>query len=253
MKKETVYSGSNYRIEMLPRYKNALFEQRESGMTHSSFALEYALYHAIQAGDEDSLMQTISDYFNHGFIIGRMSLNEARQWKYWAVSVVAIAIHYAILGGLDETDAYNLSDAYIQTLDSLSSMQEALSYLQEKALELVRAVHAVRSKNALSPKIRKCVHYIHVHLHEKITIHTLSSYVGLSDDYLSVLFKKETGTSVHSYILDKRLQAALPMLKEGLPCEQVAYHLAFCSQSHFISCFREKYGMTPARYLRQLE
>ncbi|WP_337404030.1 hypothetical protein [Suilimivivens sp.] len=85
-------------------------------------------------------MQTISDYFNHGFIIGRMSLNEARQWKYWAVSVVAIAIHYAILGGLDKTDAYNLSDAYIQTLDSLSSMQEALSYLQEKALELVRAM-----------------------------------------------------------------------------------------------------------------
>ena len=147
MKKETVSSGSNYKIEMLPRYKNALFEQRESGMTHSSFALEYALYHAIQAGDEVRLMQTVFDYFNHGFIIGRMSLNEARQWKYWAVSVVAIAIHYAILGGLDETDAYNLSDAYIQTLDSLSSMQEALSYLQEKAVELVRTVHAAKNQN----------------------------------------------------------------------------------------------------------
>ena len=69
MKKETVSSESNYRIEMLPRYKNALFEQRESGMTHSSFALEYALYHAIQAGDEDRLRQAVSDYFNHGFII----------------------------------------------------------------------------------------------------------------------------------------------------------------------------------------
>ena len=95
-------------------------------------------------------------------------------------------------------------------------MQEALSYLQEEALELVRAVHAVRSKNALSPKIRKCVHYIHIHLHEKITVHTLASLTGLSDDYLSILFKKETGASVHSYILDKRLQAALPPA-EGRP------------------------------------
>ena len=101
MKKETVSSESNYRIEMLPRYKNALFEQRESGMTHSSFALEYALYHAIQAGDEDSLMQTISDYFKHGFIIGRMSLNEARQWKYLAGYVVSIALHYAVERCLD--------------------------------------------------------------------------------------------------------------------------------------------------------
>ena len=173
MKKETVSSGSNYRIEMLPRYKNALFEQRESGMTHSSFALDYALYHAIQAGDEARLMQTISDYFNHGFIIGRMSLNEARQWKYWAVSVVAIAIHYAILGGLDETDAYNLSDAYIQTLDSLSSMQDALSYLQEKALELVRAVHAARSKNALPPKYTECGWFLHIYLEKNI----LSCYI----------------------------------------------------------------------------
>ncbi len=118
-------------------------------------------------------MQTISDYFNHGFIIGRMSLNEARQWKYWAVSVVAIAIHYAILGGLDKTDAYNLSDAYIQTLDSLSSMQEALSYLQEKALELVRAVHAARSKNALPPKYTECGWFLHIYLEKNI----LSCYI----------------------------------------------------------------------------
>ncbi|MFR0802584.1 hypothetical protein [Suilimivivens sp.] len=95
-------------------------------------------------------MQTISDYFNHGFIIGRMSLNEARQWKYWAVSVVAIAIHYAILGG-----------------------QEALSYLQEKALELVRAVHAARSKNALPPKYTECGWFLHIYLEKNI----LSCYI----------------------------------------------------------------------------
>ncbi len=243
----------NYKIEVLPKYNNPIFEQRESGTTHTPFELEYVLYNAIKDGNTKAMLSAMNKYFEQGFVIGRMSMNELRQTKYWAISVIAIAIHYSILGGLDETDAYNLSDEYIQSIDKFSSMEECIDYLKEKAVELTNEVKKAKKKNALSPKIRKCVHYIHIHLHEKITINMLSDYAGLSKDYLSVLFKKEIGQSVHSYIINQRLNSSIAMLNDGLSNEQIAYNLAFCSQSHFIECFKKQYGITPAQYKRSIK
>ncbi len=44
--------------------------------------------------------------------------------------------------------------------------------------------------------------------------------------------------------------AALTLPRAGAPYGQVAYNLSFCSQSHFVQCFKARYGLTPAAYLR---
>lgn len=51
-----------------------------------------------------------------------------------------------------------------------------------------------------------CIDYINYHLNEKITIKKLSDYVGLNHNYLSELFKKETGYTILEYITNKRLK-----------------------------------------------
>ena len=157
----------------------------------------------------------------------------------------------AILGGLDETDAYNLSDEYIRHIDGLFSIDACVEYLSSRAIQLVRAVVASKKEHALSPRIKACTHYIHVHLHDKLTVGALAEHVGLSEGYLSRLFRQETGQSLSRYILCKKLEAALPMLDAGIPYGQVAYNLAFCSQSHFIHCFKAHFGTPPAAYLRR--
>lgn len=129
-----------YKVKVLPPSADALFTQREDGMTHSPFSLELPLYTALKNGDEPALRRAMEAYFSAGFVIGRMSADSLRQMKFWAVSVIAVAIHYAILGGLDETNAYNLSDAYIRHIDTLFSIDDCMEYLSSRAIELVRAV-----------------------------------------------------------------------------------------------------------------
>ena len=73
----------------------------------------------------------------------------------------------------------------------------------------------------------------------------------MSESYLSRLFHREMGLSVSGYILNQKLDASLSMLDAGVPYGQTAYNLSFCSQSHFIQCFKKKYGKTPAAYLRE--
>ena len=158
----------SYQVEVLPVTAHPLYDTRESGKTHTPFSLERALCTAIELGDEAAMDRAIADYMAHGFVVGTMSGDRLRQVKYWAVATVAIAIHYAILGGLDETDAYHLSDAYLREVDRLDTMDACIDCLRRRATELVRAVASAKSGTLLSPPVRRCVHYIHIHLHEKM-------------------------------------------------------------------------------------
>lgn len=60
-------------MDILPDSINALYEQRESGLTHSSFAMEYMLYQAIQSGDKIRVLEIINEYLGNGLVVGRLS------------------------------------------------------------------------------------------------------------------------------------------------------------------------------------
>ncbi|HOO28508.1 MAG TPA: AraC family transcriptional regulator [Lachnospiraceae bacterium] len=239
-----------WKAEILPDTKDPIYEQRETGTTHTPFRLEYVLYQSIMQGNKKQMILAIEEYLQNGLVIGRLSKNAGNQTKYWAVSCIATAIHYAILGGLDETDAYNLSDQYIRHIDRLTELEACIEYLEACAIELVEKVADAKTKEIHSPAIKQCIHYIHIHLHEKLVIEALAKEVGLSRDYLSVLFKSETGTCLHAYILREKLEASKGMLSQGLDYDTIAYNLAFCSESHYISGFKKEYGITPGEYRR---
>lgn len=239
------------KVDIIPKSSNMIYEQRESGMTHSSFQSEYNLYRAIEAGDVDKVKQCITNYIDAGLTVGHLSDNNLHQVRYWCIACISVAIHYSILGGLDETDAFNLSDGYIQHIDKITTMEEAVSYLKEKAVELTLAVWQSQLASVSSEAIRKCIHYIHVHLHERLRIHEIAEQIGLSRDYLSKLFKKETNITLHQYILNEKLKEALLLIENGTHYDAVCYDLGFSSETHFITCFKKKYNMTPKEYIKQ--
>ena len=50
----------------------------------------------------------------------------------------------------------------------------------------------------------QCVDYIYTHIKERITITTLAEYTGLSESYLSRVFKQNLGISISDYIREKK-------------------------------------------------
>lgn len=235
--------------QFLTSSKNFLYDAREDGKTHTPFHYELLLFRAIQNGDRKGVEDSLTLYQNSGLIIGHMSDNPLREIHYWAVSTIAVAIHYAILGGLDESEAYQLSDEYIQEIDSLKTMEECIHYLCEKAMELVTKVKENTIPQCASPLINQCVHLIHIHLHSRLKIEDLARNLHVSRDYLSAAFKKDRKISLHRYILDQKLQEVKRMLSHGMSINETSYTLCFCNESHFIQLFKKKYGMTPGEYV----
>lgn len=238
-------------IEVLPDEKeNMEFWERENKKSHTSYETEILFFSCIMHGDTERLGSCLNGLMRDGIVAGKLSENSLRQMKYWAVSCITIATRYAIQGGLPEMEAYNLSDRYIRDIDMIDSEDEILSYLVKASFSITEKIKAIKTQHNYPSPIRKCVSFIDVNLHSKITLDELSEISGLSKDYLSQLFKKTTGLTVTDYIMKKRLSSAKQLLDRDVSISDTAYALGFCSESYFISCFKKKYRITPREYIK---
>ena len=111
-------------------------------------------------------------------------------------------------------------------------------------------IKSIKIQHNYPSPVRKCVTYIDKNLHDKITLDDLGEISGLSKDYLSQLFKKTTGNTITEYIRKRRLDSSKKLLDRGTTISDTAYGLDFCSESYFIACFKNKFGITPKEYIK---
>lgn len=238
-------------IEFLPDEKDNIdFWERENKKSHTSYENEILFFSCIMHGDTERLGICLEKLFNSGIVAGKLSEDNLRQIKYWAVSCITIATRYAIQGGLPEMDAYNLSDKFIRDIDILDNENEIIDYLIKASFNITETVNSLNIQKDYPSPVRKCVSYIDKNLHDKITLDDLGEISGLSKDYLSQLFKKTTGVTVTEYIRKRRLNSAKKLLDRDTSISDTAYGLGFCSESYFISCFKNEYGITPREYIK---
>lgn len=84
---------------------------------------------------------------------------------------------------------------------------------------------------------------------ENITRDTLGEIVYLSPGYLAASFKKETGSSLGSYIIERRMEKAKALLAEGkLTVSEVAFAVGYDNFTYFSRLFKNKVGVMPKEY-----
>ncbi len=134
-------------------------------------------------------------------------------------------------------------------------MSDSIEEIRKLNLELwtllVEMVKKYKKESIYSKPVMFCLDYIDQHFNEKITLAVVADRLKLNPCYLEVLFKKEKGMTFGKYLLDIRLKTARVLLtKTDYTYSQIAYSLAFCSQSHFTRTFHDHTGYTPGQYRR---
>lgn len=238
------------KIQVIPHTGHPLFEQRESGVVHTSYAEETAFFSLVEHGNVNAIQQALKKYTSSFVVIGHLSDDTIRQMRYWAVCCVTLGTRYAIRGGLDESTAFNLSDRHIMQIDRLTSGKEIVSYLEKSVIELARLVQQ-DNFNRYPVQIQSCLHYIQQHLHESIQTKTLAKQANFSIDYFRKYFKSHVGMTPTQYIMEQKLLAACKLIKSGMNTQSIPYYLGYCSQTYFITCFKRRFGLTPHRYAIQ--
>lgn len=94
------------------------------------------------------------------------------------------------------------------------------------------------------------VDYINNHLLEEITLDDLSKKFYLSKFHLSREFKKYTGTTIHRYIVQKKLIEAKELILKNYPINSVYKQSGFGDYSNFFRAFKNEYGISPKQFYK---
>ena len=89
-------------------------------------------------------------------------------------------------------------------------------------------------------------HELRLHFAEQMPLSELCESAGTSVFHACRVFRRATGTTLHSYRRELRLRHALAMLIDGdAPLAEVAAAAGFASQSHLTNLFRARFRKTP--------
>ena len=90
--------------------------------------------------------------------------------------------------------------------------------------------------------------FIQAHLTEELTLERLEKEFFVSREHIAREFKRQTGQTVHRYIVKARLDRCCTLIEQGLPITEVYKTSGFGGYNHFFRAFKKEYGMTPKEY-----
>ena len=93
------------------------------------------------------------------------------------------------------------------------------------------------------------VDYISWRIRENIKVSEIAAYFGYNEKYITTFFKKISGESLKSYILNEKMELAKALLTDtNLPVAQIGYDVGFSDCHNFSSAFKKVTGQSPSTY-----
>ena len=159
------------------------------------------------------------------------------------------------------------SFSYAQTALRLEAVDYLLKPFHdgdlEKAVQRVQARLAPKQGALPEPEVKKggnnryvseAIGYIKQHYQEPdISVSSVAQSLNISEGHLSHTFKKETGSTILSYLTRYRIHKAMELLKDcRWKVYEVAEQVGYRDIGYFSNTFKKITGKTPSEYQESL-
>ena len=208
-------------------------------------ATEHRIKHFVLASMYDNLKQEIVDLLKRWEVEKRPQIwVENNVYQIITIITRCVALKPEIRKEID----FLLDEAF-----SLSSNYDDLT---KNLLEVIEYI--VNNENCKNFKIdskgffKLVEEYIKKNLNEQLSLELVCSRMGVSQTYLSRLFRKYTNMSFNEYVTMQRIEAAKRLMdtaQNDMTIQSIATAVGYNTPSYFSKVFREIVGVTPSEYL----
>ncbi|ANE48732.1 hypothetical protein SY83_04835 [Paenibacillus swuensis] len=130
-------------------------------------------------------------------------------------------------------------------LETVSEMQIYLMTCLEELTEQIRQKRETKSSNV----VEHVKSIIQDNMHMMISLNDLASRIYLTSTYICLLFKQETGETIHDYTSRVKMEKAKELLGDPRnKLYEVSSAIGYADSSYFTKLFKKYTGVTPSEY-----
>lgn len=212
----------------------------------NKFQLEEIAMHELARGNKQNVQLLFNKLIN--ISNSPLSNDELTSKKYRIVSLITLISRLCIKKNCPVGITFRLSDKLTAKLDKLNNVDDIQLFIEHMAVEYYSLLKS-NANNYNSKCINDAIEFINVNIYKYISNETISNYLDMNPNYLSSLFKHETGIPLRKFIIDKRISESKYLLRNtSMSINSIAQALHFSNQSHFTKSFKDRTGFTPKYY-----
>ncbi|WP_028562196.1 AraC family transcriptional regulator [Paenibacillus pinihumi] len=100
--------------------------------------------------------------------------------------------------------------------------------------------------------VQRIISFIEAHYMEDIHLSDMEEALHLNRQYLSKLFKEVTGTTIFTYLFERRINQSriLITMNPEMKLTDISYQIGFKHPAHFSRVFKQYIGVSPDQYRR---
>ena len=210
------------------------------------YSYENKLIDAVSQGQLNLISQYTNLFSSTSFKQRQPDL--LRDMKNYCIISNTLMRKAAEKGGVHPFFIDKLSTTFALRIERLVSANECVLMLKQIAYEYCKAVCEHKTEN-FSPIVEKTVIYIWNNLSEPLTLSTIAKVQSVSKEYLSSIFKKETGKTLTAFIRNARIENAIKLLKStNLQIQTISHLCGILDFQYFSKQFKKVTGKTPKEY-----
>ena len=104
-------------------------------------------------------------------------------------------------------------------------------------------------EEAAHTPVHRAMDYIRRNIDKDLSRADIAEAIYLNPEYLSRLFKRETGSSLNDYIVTEKMRAAQSLLGDtNIPVSIIASKVGYSNFSYFSQVFKKYTGLSPVEY-----
>lgn len=225
-------------------------ELEEEPFRRTEQSLVGQLVSALRGAEEEPLREAVGELF------ASLALNRRDGFKYARNVCLQVLLQAGQLllelnvraPGLEEPATPMWQEA--DRLETIGELREWLEAYVLLAAEHIREKRSGRSSNVVE-RVRSVIEERYAD--NGLTVAEIAKAVYLTDTYVSLLFKQETGRTVNEYVTQVRIDKAKELLRDPrYKFYDICYAVGYADPSYFSKLFKKMTGYTPSAFRDQL-
>lgn len=205
---------------------------------------ERRLLTAVKFGTEKDINEALEHIFN------TFTRNKAafQEYQLYFVELVAALSRLCRDFEIDPCEILGIrTNLYTDMLEFRSS-KEVEDWIRGVCIKLMSYIFSLR-QNTTQILLNKALDFVNANYSDEgLNIQKVADYLHISQSYLSLIFKKETGETFLKYLVSVRLNAAVELLHGTYKTAEIAERVGYPDISYFSYFFKKNYGLSPREY-----